>query len=124
MIASEAHHHTFWDDGGEPLSVRLIPYADTLLSIDQIVFLLSPSYKTLRENTRAFETAFCREFPTVWDRMPTEPDRRTDPWASPIASPSTYSAKLPKSVRARHASNRSPISSRIVVEIVRAVIEA
>jgi transposase-like protein len=47
--------------------IALILYADTLLRINQIAFLLSPSYKTLRENIRAFETAFCRGFPTVWE---------------------------------------------------------
>jgi len=49
--------------------IAFILYADTLLSINQIAFLLSPSYKTLRENIRAVETAFCRGFPTVWDRI-------------------------------------------------------
>ena len=53
---------------GEVL-LAFILYADTLLSINQIAFLLSPSYKTLRENIRAFETAFCHGFPTIWDRI-------------------------------------------------------
>ena len=51
--------------GGEFL-IAFILYADTLLSINQIAFLLSASYKTLRENIRAFESAFCRGFPAVW----------------------------------------------------------
>ena len=49
--------------------IAFILYADTLLSINQIAFLLSPSYKTLHDNIRELETAVCRGFPTVWDRI-------------------------------------------------------
>jgi ribosomal protein S27AE len=44
-------------------------YADTLLSINQTAFLLSPSYKTLYERITETETAFIRGFPTVWERI-------------------------------------------------------
>ncbi len=61
----------FYDSELAPgeLLIAFVHYADTLISINQIAFLLSPSYKTLRENIRGFETAFCRGFPTVWDRI-------------------------------------------------------
>ena len=43
--------------------------ADTLLSITQIAGLLSLCYTTLHDQLREFETAFCRGFPTVWERI-------------------------------------------------------
>ena len=49
--------------------IAFILYADTLLSINQIAFLLSPSYKTLYDRIKDTETAFVRGFPTVWDRI-------------------------------------------------------
>jgi ribosomal protein S27AE len=49
--------------------IAFILYADTLLSINQIAFLLSPCYKTLRDRIRELETAFLRGFPTVWERI-------------------------------------------------------
>ncbi len=49
--------------------IAVILYADTLLSINQIAFLLSPCYKTLHDNIREVETTFCRGFPTVWDHI-------------------------------------------------------
>ena len=49
--------------------IAFILYADTLLSINQIAFLLSPSYKTLHDRIRELETAFLRGFPTVWERI-------------------------------------------------------
>jgi len=55
--------------GGEFL-VAFILYADTLLSITQIAALLSPCYTTLHDQLRELETAFCRGFPTVWERSP------------------------------------------------------
>lgn len=53
---------------GEFLIVFVL-YTDTLLSINQLAFLLSPCYKTLREAIREPEIAFHRGFPTVWDRI-------------------------------------------------------
>jgi len=53
---------------GEVL-IAFILYADTLLSITQIAALLSPCYTTLHDQLREFETAFCRGFPTVWERI-------------------------------------------------------
>jgi len=49
--------------------MAFVLYADTLLSINQIAFLLSPSYKTLYDRIKETETAFVRGFPTVWERM-------------------------------------------------------
>ena len=49
--------------------IAFILYADTLLSINQIAFLLSPTYKTLRKHIRDLETAFLQGFPTVWERI-------------------------------------------------------
>ena len=49
--------------------IAFILYADTLLSITQIAALLSPCYKTLHDQLRDLETAFCRGFPTVWERI-------------------------------------------------------
>jgi len=49
--------------------IAFILYADTLLSITQIAGLLSPCYTTLHDQLREFETAFCRGFPTVWERI-------------------------------------------------------
>ena len=48
--------------------IAFILYADILLSITQIAGLLSPCYTTLHDQLREFETAFCRGFPTVWER--------------------------------------------------------
>jgi hypothetical protein len=39
------------------------------LSINQIAFLLSPSYKTLYDRIKDTETTFVQGFPTVWDRI-------------------------------------------------------
>jgi ribosomal protein S27AE len=49
--------------------IAFVLYADTLLSINQIAFLLAPSYKTLYERIKETETAFIRGFPTVWERI-------------------------------------------------------
>lgn len=49
--------------------IVFILYADTLLSISQIAFPLSPSYKTLYDRLKETEAAFVRVFPTVWDRI-------------------------------------------------------
>jgi len=49
--------------------VAVILYTDTLPSINQIAGLLSPCYTTLHDQIRAVETAFCRGFPTVWERI-------------------------------------------------------
>jgi len=49
--------------------IALVLYADTLRSITQITALLSPCYKTLHDQIREVETAFCQGFPTVWERI-------------------------------------------------------
>ena len=54
--------------GGEFL-IAFILYADTLLSINQIAFLLSPCYKTLYDRVKETENAFVRGFSTVWERI-------------------------------------------------------
>jgi ribosomal protein S27AE len=53
---------------GESL-IAFIRYADRLLSITQIAALVSPCYTTLHDQLREFETALCRGFPTVWERI-------------------------------------------------------
>ena len=49
--------------------IAFVLYADTLLSINQIAFLLSPSYKTLYERIKETETVFTRGYPTVWEKI-------------------------------------------------------
>ena len=49
--------------------IAFVLYADTLLSINQIALLLSPSYKTLFEALNEIATAFIRGFPTVWEQF-------------------------------------------------------
>ena len=49
--------------------IAFVLYADTLLSITQIAVLLSPCYTTLHDQLRESETAFCRSFPTVCERI-------------------------------------------------------
>ena len=49
--------------------IAFVLYADTLLSVTQIAGLLSPCYMTLHDQLRELETAFCRGFLTVWDRL-------------------------------------------------------
>jgi ribosomal protein S27AE len=49
--------------------IAFILYADTHLSINQIAFLLSPTYKTLHSCIKETESAFVHGFPTVWDRI-------------------------------------------------------
>jgi len=50
--------------------IAFILYADTHLSINQIAFLLSPTYKTLHGCIKETESALVRGFPTVWTASP------------------------------------------------------
>jgi len=49
--------------------VAFVLYADTILSINQIVSLLDRTYKTVFEAIKDVEAAFARGFLTVWDRV-------------------------------------------------------
>jgi hypothetical protein len=49
------------------LLIAFVLYADTLLSLNQIVLLLSPCYNTLHERIKDMESAFIHGFSTVWE---------------------------------------------------------
>ena len=65
----DGHPSTIRNSTPGEFLVAFILYADTFLSITQIVGLLSPCYTILHDRIREVETAFCRGFPTVWERI-------------------------------------------------------
>ena len=51
------------------LLIAFVLYADTLLSLNQIVLLLSPCCKHRHQRIKERESAFIHGFPTVWERI-------------------------------------------------------